>query len=101
MKMELADRRPRGLSQERRGRPGASAGRHYHDGHEVGFVLEGTAILEVEGQPPIELKPGDHYHIDASKHIGASKPHDVRNTGAAPGQGQAAPGRRALMRPAG
>ena len=68
--------------------PGASAGRHYHDGHEVGFVLEGTAVLEVEGQAPIELKPGDHYHIDASKHIDTSKRHDTRSTGAAPAKGK-------------
>jgi mannose-6-phosphate isomerase-like protein (cupin superfamily) len=61
---------------------GASAGRHYHDGHEVGFVLEGTAVLEVEGQPPIEHKPGDHYHIDASKR------HDARNTGGEPAKGK-------------
>ena len=64
--------------------PGASAGRHYHDGHEVGFVLEGTAVLEVEGQAPIELKPGDHYHI----HIDASKRRDARSTGAAPAKGK-------------
>ena len=62
--------------------PGASAGRHYHDGHEVGFVLEGTAVLEVEGQAPIELKPGDHYHIDASKR------HDARSTAAASAKGK-------------
>lgn len=58
--------------------PGASAGRHYHDGHEIGYVLEGTAVLEIEGQAPIELKPGDHYHVDATKR------HDARNTGTGP-----------------
>jgi quercetin dioxygenase-like cupin family protein len=58
--------------------PGASAGRHFHDGHEIGYVLEGTAVLEVEGRAPIELKPGDHYHV------GATKRHDARNSGAAP-----------------
>jgi len=57
--------------------PGGSAGRHFHDGHEIGFVLEGTAVLEIEGQTPIELKPGDHYHIDATKR------HDARNSGTA------------------
>ena len=62
--------------------PGASAGRHYHDGHEVSFVLEGTVVLEVEGQLPIELKPGDHYHIDASKR------HDARSTAAASAKGK-------------
>jgi len=58
--------------------PGGSAGRHFHDGHEIGFVLEGTAVLEIEGQAPISLKAGDHYHIDAAKR------HDARNTGTGP-----------------
>ena len=58
--------------------PGASAGRHFHDGHEIGYVQEGMAVLEIEGQAPIELKPGDHYHIDATKR------HDARNTGTGP-----------------
>jgi quercetin dioxygenase-like cupin family protein len=58
--------------------PGASAGRHFHDGHEISYVLEGTAVLEVEGEPPTPLKPGDHFHIDPTKR------HDARNTGAGP-----------------
>jgi quercetin dioxygenase-like cupin family protein len=58
--------------------PGISAGRHYHAGHEIGFVLEGTAVLEVEGEAPIELRAGDYYHIDASKR------HDVRSAGPGP-----------------
>jgi quercetin dioxygenase-like cupin family protein len=58
--------------------PGASAGRHFHDGHEIGYVLEGTARFEVEGQAPVDLKPGDHYHVDAGKR------HDARNTGTGP-----------------
>ena len=58
--------------------PGASAGRHFHDGHEIGYVLEGAALFEVEGQAPRTLAPGDHYHVDAGKR------HDARNTGTAP-----------------
>jgi quercetin dioxygenase-like cupin family protein len=58
--------------------PGASAGRHTHAGHEIGYVLEGTALFEVEGEAPVTLKPGDHYHVDAGKR------HDARNTGAGP-----------------
>jgi quercetin dioxygenase-like cupin family protein len=58
--------------------PGASAGRHVHDGHEIGYVLEGTAHFEVEGQAPAQLKPGDHYHVDPGKR------HDARNTGTGP-----------------
>ena len=58
--------------------PGASAGRHTHDGHEIGYVLEGTALFEVEGLAPVVLKPGDHYHVDAGKR------HDARNSGCPP-----------------
>lgn len=58
--------------------PGASAGRHFHDGHEIGYVLEGTARFEVEGQAPVDLKPGDHYRVDAGRR------HDARNTGTGP-----------------
>ena len=58
--------------------PGASAGWHTHDGHEIGYVLEGSALFEVEGQPPVVLKPGDHYHAEPGKR------HDVRNSGAGP-----------------
>jgi quercetin dioxygenase-like cupin family protein len=58
--------------------PGSSAGRHLHDGHEIGYVLEGTARFEVEGQAAVDLKPGDHYHVDAGKR------HDARNTGSGP-----------------
>jgi quercetin dioxygenase-like cupin family protein len=58
--------------------PGASAGRHFHDGHEIGYVLEGTARFEVEGQAPVDLKPGDHYHVDTGTR------HDARNAGSGP-----------------
>jgi quercetin dioxygenase-like cupin family protein len=58
--------------------PGVSGGRHTHDGHEIGYVLEGTALFEVEGEAPVTLKPGDHYHVDAGKR------HDARNIGAGP-----------------
>jgi len=58
--------------------PGVAAGKHYHHGHELGYVLEGSGILEVEGKPPIHFKAGDTYHIEASK------AHDARNTGTTP-----------------
>lgn len=58
--------------------PGVAAGKHYHHGHELGYVLEGSGVLEVEGQPPIAFKAGDTYHIEANK------PHDARNTGTTP-----------------
>jgi quercetin dioxygenase-like cupin family protein len=58
--------------------PGVAAGRHYHDGDELGYVLEGTAVLEVAGRAPIALRAGDTYHIEA-KHV-----HDAKNAGTTP-----------------
>ncbi len=57
--------------------PGASSGKHYHPGHEVNYILEGTGSLEVEGKPTVTLKPG------VTNHIQAKQAHDVKNTGAA------------------
>lgn len=43
--------------------PGAAGGRHYHVGHEVFYVLEGSGILEVEGKSPVPLKPGNAVYM--------------------------------------
>lgn len=58
--------------------PGASAGKHYHHGEEVGYVLEGETVLEVDGQAPATLKAGQSYTIPAGK------PHDATASGNAP-----------------
>jgi len=55
---------------------GASSGKHYHPGHEVNYILEGTGTLELEGKPSVTLKPG------VTNHIQAKQVHDVTNTGA-------------------
>lgn len=47
--------------------PGQSTGRHTHFGVETGYVIEGNGTLEIEGQAPIMLKPGDSYTIPAGK----------------------------------
>jgi quercetin dioxygenase-like cupin family protein len=39
--------------------PGAEVGKHYHPGHVFAYVLEGSGIVEAEGQPPVTLKQGD------------------------------------------
>jgi len=41
--------------------PGAVAGKHYHPGHQFGYVLEGSMIMEIEGKPPVTFKPGDTF----------------------------------------
>ena len=58
--------------------PGIAAGKHLHHGTEVGYVVEGSAVLEVEGEAPRMLKAGDSYHVDLRK------PHDAKNTGTTP-----------------
>ena len=43
--------------------PGAVVGKHFHPGHEIGYMLEGSLILEVEGKPPATFNSGDTFHI--------------------------------------
>lgn len=38
--------------------PGEAVGKHYHAAHELAYGLEGSAILEVDGSPPVDLKAG-------------------------------------------
>jgi quercetin dioxygenase-like cupin family protein len=46
---------------------GGAAGRHFHHGPETGYVLEGTTLLEIDGEAPKTLKAGDSYFIPAGK----------------------------------
>jgi quercetin dioxygenase-like cupin family protein len=55
--------------------PGASAGLHTHPGEEMGYALEGSIELSVEGRPAVMLKPGDVFFIPSGV------PHNGRNTG--------------------
>jgi quercetin dioxygenase-like cupin family protein len=41
--------------------PGSAIGFHIHPGDEAGYVLRGTLILKVKGQPDRVLKPGDSF----------------------------------------
>jgi quercetin dioxygenase-like cupin family protein len=43
--------------------PNVSIGRHTHPGPESGYVLEGDAVLIVQGKPDRALKPGDSYQV--------------------------------------
>lgn len=58
--------------------PGGSVGSHTHFGIETGYALAGTSSLEVEGEPPKRLQPGDSYAI------ASGKVHDARVVGDAP-----------------
>jgi quercetin dioxygenase-like cupin family protein len=54
---------------------GGAAPRHTHPGEEFGYVLNGTATLDIAGQPLLTLKPGDSFFIPANT------PHVARNPG--------------------
>jgi quercetin dioxygenase-like cupin family protein len=58
--------------------PGGATGRHSHPGVETGYVLEGTATLVIDGEPPVAMSAGTSYLI------AAGKVHDARNTGTTP-----------------
>jgi quercetin dioxygenase-like cupin family protein len=59
--------------------PGAMAGKHRHNGIEVGYILEGSVELEHEGEPTKTYKAGDSFK-------NALAPHNARNTGTTPGK---------------
>jgi quercetin dioxygenase-like cupin family protein len=43
--------------------PGGQSGRHYHPGHEIAYVTEGAATLEIEGKKPTTIKRGSAVHL--------------------------------------
>jgi quercetin dioxygenase-like cupin family protein len=55
--------------------PGAESGRHTHPGEEVGYVLEGTISIDVQGKPAMTKKAGEGFMIPAGT------VHNARNTG--------------------
>lgn len=57
---------------------GAAAGRHSHPGIETGYVVEGEVVMEIEGEAPRTLVPGDSYLVPAGRI------HDVRAVGGRP-----------------
>jgi quercetin dioxygenase-like cupin family protein len=53
--------------------PGSASGKHYHSGHEIAYVLAGSATLEIEGKKPVTMKRGSVIHL-TPKQV-----HDVKN----------------------
>jgi quercetin dioxygenase-like cupin family protein len=45
--------------------PGGTVGRHTHPGEEVGYILEGTIVLEQEGKASVTLGQGKTFFIPA------------------------------------
>jgi quercetin dioxygenase-like cupin family protein len=48
--------------------PGASSGRHRHPGVEVAYVLEGSMVVEHDGEAPITIKAGEALKNEAAVH---------------------------------
>ena len=59
--------------------PGVTSSRHKHPGEEIVYVLEGAPLeYQLEGKPPVTLKPGDVIFIPAgvvhaAKNVGNRK----------------------------
>jgi quercetin dioxygenase-like cupin family protein len=56
--------------------PGASDQKHYHPGQVFTYIVEGSLILEVEGEAPVTLNAGDAFY-DRPKQV-----HNHRNASA-------------------
>ncbi len=57
---------------------GAAVGRHVHPGEELGYVVAGTVVIEIDGKPAQTLKAGDSFFIPAGLI------HTARNAGGTP-----------------
>src|SRR6266550_752597 len=45
--------------------PGSTVGRHTHPGEEIGYILDGTLVFEIEGKPAMTLSAGQTFFIPA------------------------------------
>jgi quercetin dioxygenase-like cupin family protein len=59
--------------------PGYVAPKHTHPGEEIVYVLEGTLEYQIEGKPPVTVKPGDVLFVPAGTI------HAVKNVGSGNG----------------
>jgi len=60
--------------------PRATPGMHTHFGEEVGYIIEGTFLVEQAGKPPVTLQAGGSFLIPAGT------VHNATNTGAVKGR---------------
>jgi len=66
LKVLLGDRNVNSVDiREIRFAPGQQTTRHLHPCTVVGYIAEGTAVLEIEGQPPQTLPAGSAFHEPA------------------------------------
>jgi len=55
--------------------PGATSARHSHPGEDFGYLIEGTIVLYVDGEPPKTVRAGEVFFTERG-HI-----HNARNIG--------------------
>ena len=55
--------------------PGVTSARHSHPGEDFGYVIEGTIVLQVDGNPPLTVRAGEVFFTERG-HI-----HNARNIG--------------------
>ncbi len=53
--------------------PRGASGKHYHNGQEVVYVLDGALTLEREGMPPLTLKTGESVFVGMPRHVHEGK----------------------------
>lgn len=54
---------------------GVASGKHTHPGEEVGYVLQGPVVIEVDGKSAMTYQTGDVFFIPAGR------VHNARNSG--------------------
>jgi quercetin dioxygenase-like cupin family protein len=59
--------------------PGGESTKHTQAGNEIVYILEGSAILEVQGKPPVTLKAGQAFSTVAGE------VHNVKNASSSAG----------------
>lgn len=58
--------------------PHSHAGRHTHPGDEISYVVDGDAVLMIDGEAPKRVGPGQAFVVKQGQI------HDLRNTGSTP-----------------
>ena len=57
--------------------PGATSARHSHPGEDFGYLIEGTIVLQVDGNPPLTVRAGEVFftergHLHSARNVGTT-----------------------------
>ena len=57
--------------------PGAPSARHSHPGEDFGYLIEGTIVLQVDGNPPLTVRAGEVFftergHLHSARNVGTT-----------------------------